>query len=53
MERGKHNATLLDKLPMFTLAFAFQIYGDVEPHWGVFDEHRNLKAVTLPDCSHT
>lgn len=30
-----------------------EIYGGVEPHWGVFDEHRNLKAVTLPDCSHT
>lgn len=47
------STTLLTKLPKLTSPFAFQIYGGVEPHWGVFDEHRNLKAVTLPDCSHT
>ena len=46
-------AQLIDMLSMFTFVFALQIYGGVEPHWGVFDEHRNLKAVTLPDCSHT
>ncbi|KAH8082585.1 glycoside hydrolase superfamily [Filobasidium floriforme] len=29
-----------------------RVFGGVEPHWGVFDEHRNLKDLTLPTCSH-
>lgn len=24
--------------------------GGVEPYWGLFDEDRNLKDVTIPDC---
>lgn len=27
-----------------------RIYGGVEPYWGLFDEDRNLKDVTIPDC---
>ncbi|WVR06642.1 hypothetical protein IAU60_003674 [Kwoniella sp. DSM 27419] len=26
-------------------------FGGVEPYWGLFDENRNLKDVTIPTCS--
>jgi len=26
-------------------------YGGVEGHWGIFDKDRNLKALTIPDCT--
>ncbi|WVQ73520.1 hypothetical protein IAR50_003092 [Cryptococcus sp. DSM 104548] len=26
-------------------------YGGTEPHWGLFDSSRNLKNVTIPQCS--
>ncbi|TYJ53374.1 hypothetical protein B9479_005974 [Cryptococcus floricola] len=26
-------------------------YGGTEPHWGLFDSDRNLKNVTIPQCS--
>lgn len=27
-----------------------EIYGGVEPHWGIFDSDRNLKDITIPTC---
>lgn len=27
-----------------------EIYGGVEPYWGLFDSDRNLKSVTIPTC---
>ncbi|CAO1618854.1 unnamed protein product [Parajaminaea phylloscopi] len=27
------------------------MYGGVEPYWGLFDSNKNLKNVTIPDCS--
>lgn len=28
------------------------LYGGVEAHWGLFDDTKKLKAITIPDCSH-
>ncbi|KAK9894951.1 glycoside hydrolase family 17 protein [Cystobasidium minutum MCA 4210] len=27
-----------------------EVYGGVEPYWGLFDKDRNLKQITIPDC---
>ncbi|EST07370.1 Glycoside hydrolase, family 17 [Kalmanozyma brasiliensis GHG001] len=29
------------------------LYGGVEAHWGLFDQDKKLKQITIPDCSHT
>ncbi|ORX37088.1 glycoside hydrolase superfamily [Kockovaella imperatae] len=26
------------------------VYGGVEPYWGIFDQYRNLKDITIPVC---
>lgn len=29
------------------------LYGGVEAHWGLFDDTKKLKQITIPDCSHS
>ncbi|GAC94280.1 potential glycosyl hydrolase [Pseudozyma hubeiensis SY62] len=28
------------------------LYGGVEAHWGLFDQNKKLKQITIPNCSH-